>query len=195
MSKKDLALHLSSNGVPQLASYYMAAHKEVLDVHVKVGNKHHGRFRVFEDELREHDISAREYAYTVVRLLAKWLKRKGLRSIPVNTFTGDFAFNKYIRVAGSKYVSISNTDVDAAVYWSERMVVNVWIHTCLDEGRTPSFRSIVQELRPMLSIHWLARYANGGTRPIDKVLDEFCEEYGVVAHSYTGLVDKVLLNG
>ena len=191
MSKKDL--RWSSSDVPALLLCYADAHERVFGKRPFVHEKYYGRFSVFEDDLREMGYSYREYAYTVVRILKKWADSKGLKSIPVNVFTGDWALGKFKRIAGSKYVDISNIDVDDEIYWSEMTVARSYIQAHAYDREPVSVRSLAKELGPLLSPHWLARYRNGGDRMTDRVLDDLCREYGLNhARNYNSIVDAII---
>lgn len=145
-------------------------------------------FSVLEDDLRECDYSSREYAHTVVVLLKKWAASKDLTYIPVRTFAGDWAFKKFVRIAGSSYVDISNDDTEYDVYWSELTVARNYVNDNIN-GSVKKLYEIVNELEPLLSEKWLWRYDNRRIRPINKVLDELCDEYNVVfAKNYADLV-------
>jgi len=172
----------------------MDAHAKIFGKRPYVHSSWYGRFRVFEDELRERGYSAREYAYTVVKILKKWAAGKGFATIPINAFTGDWALKKFIKVAGSVYVDISNTDMDDELYWSEKTVAVNYIQENAYDGAVTKLSAIVEGLRPLLSTHWLRRY-DGGDRNlvvVDKVLDELCEEHNIqYARSYSDIVGKI----
>lgn len=190
MPKRDSKLSL--HDAPALRRYYIAAHARIFGKDLYVHPKHNGRFLVFEDELRELGFSAREYAYTIVTLLKKWAISKGFNKVPINAFTGDWALDKFKRVAGSKYVDISNVDTDYDLYWSELTVARSYIHENVHNGVAVKLRDVVDELKPLLSEHWLRRYYNGGQRPVNKVLDDLCEEYDITfARNYADIVSKL----
>jgi len=180
----------NSRNIPTLARFYMDAHEDIYDVRPFVHSNHYGRFLVFEDELREFGYSCKEYAYTVVKILEKWKDSKGFKHIPVVAFTGDWALKKFMRVADSKHVDISNDDY--SLYHSELIVARSYIYENAYNGRCVKLRDVVNELRPLLSEQWLEKYDSGGERPIDDVLDDLCDEYGVVvARNYNSIVDAI----
>lgn len=174
--------------MPILTRYYIGAHRDVLGVHVRVSKNKYGTFLVFDDELRIRGIGAHEYAYTVVKLLKKWLVKKKLRSVPVDVFVGEWALGKYVRVAGSDYVYIALDDVDNDVYYSERAVAEIYIS---ERGATP-IRLLARRMKNFLSDHWLRRFSHDGDRRIDDVLADLCEQYGVPgARNYNDIIDWI----
>jgi len=157
-----------------------------------VHSNQYGRFLVFEDELRERGYSQWEYAHTIVRILKKWADKKGFRTIPVNVFTGDWALRRFQVVAGSEYVCIAGKDLKEELYWNELTVATTYVVDNISDGTVVTLSRVVAGLKPLLSDSWLNRYYNDKDRPVIKVLDELCEEYGIVfAKNYADLVRQI----
>ena len=190
MSKRDSRWSLRN--IPTLVRFYIDAHEDIYHVRPFVHSNHYGRFLVFEDELRGLGYSCKDYAYTVVKLLEKWKDGKGFKHIPVVAFTGDWALKKFMKVADSKHVEISSDDTEQSLYHSELTVARSYIQENAYNGNCISLGRIVDELRPLLSEQWLERYDSGGERPVDDVLDDLCDEYGVIAvRNYNSIVDAI----
>ena len=191
MSTKKKALQHASQ-IPTLANCYADAHEEVYGKRPYIHSSQYGRFRVFEDELREYGYSPLKYARTVVKVLKKWAAARGLATIPINVFTGDWALKKFRAVIGSEYVRIAGMDIGDELYWSEMTVARAYVADNISDGAVISFSKMVGELIPILTDLWLDRYYDGGDRPTISVLEDLCDEYNIVfAKNYADLVRQI----
>lgn len=169
--------------VPYLVMCYTTYHKDIYNAKVYVHEKHYGIFRIVEDDLRELGATPVEYTKTVLNMLKNWAHDKGLKSVPIRVFCGDWAFNKFKKVYKSDTIDISNNGVDGILH-SELLVARAYIN-----GEGLSMDEVVTGLTPLLSDDWLELYRGGRYRFVTgDVLDILCEELGVnYASSYEQL--------
>ena len=91
-----------------------------------------------------------------------------------------------------EYVCIAGMDLNDELYYSEKTAAATYVIDNISDGVVIAFSKVVENLKTLLSDSWLNRYYNGKDRPVIVVLDELCEEYGIVfAKNYADLVRQV----
>lgn len=186
MKKRSSRSTYYDEHMPLLARYYIDIHKDIFGCKVFVHEKYYSKFRVMEDDLREIGATPLEYADIVIRMLKNWANVKGLNSVPIRVFCGDWALGKFKKVFESDIVDISK-DADTVLY-SELLVARTYI-----EGNYSNIGNVVEDLRPLLDDDWIELYNEGSYRfSMGDALDILCEEYGVsYAIDYDDLRGKI----
>jgi hypothetical protein len=188
MQDKSLKPVLQSK--PALACYYESAHKHILSKKCYVREKEFSTFEVFMDDLRDLDIGCRDYAYTVVTLLEKWLKDKKFYRIPIGVSCGDWALGKFQKVDKSSYVRITEPDEDLKVeiLQSELLVARTYVASNLVD--VCRMKEVVKDLKPLLSKVWLE--SSKEERPLDEVTEILCKEYGIkLVADYNAIIRRL----
>lgn len=182
---------------PQLALHYSNAHKAIFGKKLFVNKKMWGKFRVFEDDLRERGIKPMDYAYTMVRVLKNWAQDKGMDFVPIPTFLSDWVMDRYMKILTSESVTINKPrEVDeAAMLHSELLVGRTYIVE--NTHNVVRLAQVVASLRPFLSYDWLALYDRGDPRRklLEEALPILCQEFTVKARNvtcYPDIVDALL---
>ena len=181
---------LLSSNKPVLATYYEAAHKQVLGRRCFIRPSEYSMFEVFMDDLRELHIGYRDYAYGVVTILKEWLKEKKFYRIPVPVFCGDWALGKFRKVDNSQYVTVDEPDKDEKIeiFESELLVARTYVESNLSD--VCRMRDIVADLKPLLSKKWLS--CSPDNKPVSEVLDVLCKEYGIkIVSDYNELIRSI----
>ena len=195
MSRKDLTGKLS--GEPQLAFYHRIAVKNIFGVTIRIPAKVYNRYVAFDKQLQKAGINPADYAYEICVILRSWVKRKGLQSVPINTFVGDWALTKYMKVYDSETVTIDRPKQDEQfeLLHYELLVARSYIEANLIEYK--KLRDVVIELKPILSKEWLKKYENEDRtileiHALDILEDEYLVKYPT---SYVEIIRKLVLNG
>lgn len=190
MPKKDLIPRSLTDSIPSLVIHFQKATRKVFSMDIYVHKKTYGKFRVFEDDLREKGVSSREYADTVVKMMEKWVHGKCWKCLPLNVFMSDWVLEKFMKIHNSATVTIKTNDVDILIQ-DEVMVARTYIAHAL-EYDSMKFCDVVEELKPMLSTDWLFLYYKKHGRPIKKSLEILSEEYGVTgARTYNDIIGAI----
>lgn len=196
MLQKDLR-QLSFENQPSLATYYIAATRKIFSSSVTVSKKSWPKFRVMEDDLRERHIPVRDYAYTVLSLLATWANKRGFKYVPFNVFLGQWAFDRFIKIWQSENIDLPDKpqDMDEITY-SELLVARTYIAYNIDKNAYVRMSKIVAMCRQFVCDEWYELYSSK-SRARDKfmykVIDILCEEYGISdsLSSYTELLRNI----
>lgn len=176
----------------QLLLHYKNANGSVFGTFPFVRPENVSKFVVMEDDLREYGIPCKEYAYTVVKILEKWARNKGLNCIPIHTFLSDFALNKFLKVYNSDSVVIPHNDDKDKILYSELLVARAYVQMNTDNGNVVRFRDIVFDMKRLLDENWLLAYDSGKGRPISEALDILCSEYRIrSARNYADIVTAI----
>jgi len=191
MSAKD-SRQDSYNTSSLLVDHYRNASHRFLGVKPYVPKKLFPLFAVFEDDLRELSIPSRDYAYTVIKLLAKFVKDKGWKSLPVKLFLSDYGIKRYKSVASTSFVVIDTDVDDDRLFQDEMQVARLFIYMNItSEGDFIRLGTVVEQLRPLLSKEWLEMYEGKSKRP--DVVDNVAEEFGIRGNmtSYLDIVEAI----
>lgn len=176
-----------------LMHHYAQANLNVFGARRYVHNKYIGSFLTLEDDLRELGADPRYYAYTVVKMLKSWARDKRLNYIPVQTFCGKWAFDKFLKVWKSETVEIAGDDDHEMMLYNELLVARQYVALRL-QGSLILFMDVVEQCRTSLSEGWLHVYDHHTweRRPIDDVVDLICDEYNIdMASSYDSIIARV----
>lgn len=189
-SKRDLPL-VSYNS--QLVVHYKNANHQVFVKTPYVPKKQYGKFLVLEDDLRELGIPPRDYAYTVVIMLKKWVMDHGMDTLPIKVFCGEWAMKKFLKVYESESVVIVDDDKDRLLY-TELLIARAYIYANGKNGNVVRLGDIVEERKELLSPDWLELYYSGELRTCEsEAIDMLCVEYNVRhANNYRDIVDALL---
>lgn len=198
MKKKDFTPKYAIETC-QLMSMYRVSTLEVYGVNVYVPKTYLDKFLNFERSLIKHEISPSLYTTTILVLLRGWCKQKRLTYVPMNTFLGKWAMERYLKVAHSKSVEILGIDaeVHAELLHSELLVARAHMRKTVEAGRAVPMENTVEELVPMLSQEWLNMWNDKVDRPVTiEALDIIAYEYRLRKQYKTyRAVAKALLNG
>lgn len=179
---------------PQLAILYSFAHKRFFGRKYFVREEQYPQFEVMEKRLRDAGIPAKEYTYTVISMLKKWAQDKGMRSVPINVFCGEWAMGKFLKVWESKTIEAEPVKDEDVILHTELMVARMYIHR--SRRGFVRLRDIVKDLEDVLDKHWLEMYEAGERRPVTEALEILCEEFRIAhAKDYTDIVDNLVRNG
>ena len=177
-----------------IASCYMDAHKKVFGSRPFVHERWYGLLLALEDDLRDANIPCSEYAMVVTKTLYKWAVEKGFNSIPVRVFCGNWAMGKFMKVMKSSTVRIDTVDDDlyTRLFNSELLIAREYINRNLGDSPV-RMRTIVDDIRILVDEVWYSVYEEEKIgRPIDEVLYQLCEEFGVKrANSYNDIINTV----
>lgn len=177
----------------QLAQLYERYHRKIFNnSRIRVYKKLIPDFLEFEKVLRDEDISYQDYTETVLKLLKKWAEDKGMDFVPIPTFLSMFGLGRYLSVAESQTVEITDDDDEVALLHSEVMVGRYYIEKYIEREGEYRFRDAIKEIKPLLSLSWLHNYEEGLFRPIDDAVDVIAQEHGLEGVStYADIVDAL----
>jgi hypothetical protein len=163
---------------PAILPHYLSANEEVFNRHVGIPPKDYNRLLTLQDELREHGIDYKDYAYTVVRLYGAWCKKWNRRQVPLSIFCGSRALQRYMKVAAKASVEMRPTG-DGKLLYSEMLVAHTYINWSL-EGKWQPIRNVMDEVLVMLDRQWIVMFhEHKRGELVDKALELLCKEYGV----------------
>jgi hypothetical protein len=193
MQKKVSKQSLHDTTIPQLVFHYVDACESVYKYRPYVPKKYYGKFSVFEDDLREMQISSMDYANSVVALTKKFVKGKGMKCLPINMFLGNYCLKVYNRYLSTNTVTVVDTDRQVMLY-NELLVARFYIDKNIHRDGNSHIRmsDAIDELEPLLDKRWIALYENSKIRPIEDALEILCKEYKVKsADSYLEIVEAL----
>ena len=192
-TNEKISKYCSGTSVPQIVLHYQHAMRDVYGVYIRVHEKNFPLFRVLEDDLRFLHIGPRKFAYGVANSLKQWVGNKGMTHVPMKVFCGEWAMTKHLKASGYMYVDISKLHEegdDAVLFYDEMSFARFYIDA-LVVGHKISISDAVEEMRPYLGRQWLAAYENDENRPVTRVIEALCTEYGVKADSYEGIAERL----
>ena len=179
---------------PQLAVFYENAHREIYGCRVFVGEGKYIKFIHMSDDLKCLGINDRDYAYSIIKILGSWLKRKNLTHVPINTFCGDWCLNKFLSIHRSETVAINTVyeDREQELLHSELTIARYYISKNL--SGVLRFGDAVNDIRGLLSKSWIALYEQKNIpnkfryMAVDILADEFCIG---IAKDYNDIIGKL----
>jgi len=180
-----------------LAVLYERYHRKIFNnSRIRVYKKLIPDFLEFEKVLRDEGISYKDYTETVLRLLKKWAKDKGMDFVPIPTFLSTFGLGRYLSVADSQSVRITGDELFIELLHSELLVGRAYVDNYVDTQGNYKFKDAVEELRPILSLSWLKLYDSGnrGLVVLDAI-DDLAIEYGLNpkgCRSYMDITDALI---
>lgn len=167
---------------PALVNCYVDAINKVFGTPIRVAKKNWFKFAVFEDDLREKGITAKEYSFTTIKMLEKWARDHHMSYLPIRIFLGDWALSKFMKLWNSVSVEMMPDEQinEESLLHSELLVARLYI----EESRTKFVRlsTIVEDCKPMLSKLWYDLYISDNIRRIkliNKAIEILCEEYHI----------------
>ena len=181
----------------QLAVLYERHHRIIFDnSRIRVYKKLIPDFLEFEKVLRDEGITYKDYTEVVLKLLKKWADDKGMDFVPIHTFLSTFALGRYLSVADSQTVEVTDDDIFIELLHSETLVGREYVINYVKEQGNYKFKDAVKELEPILSLSWLALYNSGdrGLVVLDAIHD-LAVEYGLNpkgCHSYMDITDALI---
>lgn len=182
----------TSSGKPKLAKAYEDANLKVYRAILLVRPEHYAKFSVREDDLVEWGIDSMLYAKTVCAMLREWAHMHKLKWIPQNTFLGNWAYERFLKVLNTTSVDLQLDD-DTMLY-SELMVARVYLTEHL-RGNPVRFRDVVRDLGKALDPGWLYAYHLGDRRVQDDALYQLSLEFGCKATTYAEMASKLVNRG
>ena len=181
----------------QLAVLYERYHRIIFDnSRIRVYKKLIPDFLEFEKVLRDRGIAYKDYTETVLALLEKWAEDKNMDFVPIHTFLSTFALGRYLSVADSQTVEVTDDDIFVELLHSETLVGREYVINYVKEQGNYKFKDAVKELEPILSLSWLVLYNSGdrGLVVLDAIHD-LAVEYGLNpkgCHSYMDITDALI---
>jgi hypothetical protein len=131
------------------------------------------------DDLRALEISEKDYAYGVMVLLKSWARSKKLLNVPINTFCGDWALERYVKIHNQEYVRTKDPMTKEQLLLQGELLIGRYTIAAIYQKQFVSFVEIVREIKAMLTDEWLYAYKIHAPRPIEEALVILGEEYGV----------------
>jgi hypothetical protein len=197
MLKKDSKnLSYKTSLKPSLSILYEKAHRELYGMKVFVSESKYKCFEECSMELRKRNMDEKKYAYAIARLLEEWLKKRNLKTIPVNMFCGDWCIERYAKISGSETVDIGKENKDEELLHSELLIARYYISKNLGDD-VIKFKDAVEDLHLMLSPKWLELYKSNSSRNkfVSKAVDILSEEFSVgISRDYNDIVGKLRCN-
>ncbi len=196
MSKRGLKSNYLVD-TSQLAVLYEKYHRKIFNnSRIRVYKKLIPDFLEFEKVLRGEGIAYKDYTKTVLKLLKKWADDKHMDFVPIPTFLSTFALGRYLSVADSLTVEVTDDDIFIELLHSEKLVGRAYVNNYVDMEGSYKFKDAVDEFRPILSLSWLKLYDSGnrGLVVLDAIRD-LAVEYGLNpkgCHSYADITDGLI---
>lgn len=180
--------------------HFQDAHKRIFGKSIYVrGDKEKARFITLGRKLRKEGISTADYADNCMILAKDWAKRNGFKTIPLNLMTGNWLYDKYIKLKSKTSVKLEHKDdgkSEDVLYIDERIVATEYLRQRLGDSPRIRLMDVVEQLEDVLSDEWKSLFYDSKLRKYElDVLQEMEVKYNTSASSYKTLAEYLRQNG